>query len=258
MATRTRDFAVVTGAGSGIGRAVASELSKEAVTVLAVGRRTTALENTVTESPGTIEVVSADVTMEAGRRSVVDTLGPDSQVKYLVHAAGISPIARLSEGDVENWRRVMATNVDACLFLTLALASKLSGGGRVLLVGSNSATKPRKGAAAYCTSKAASFMLHECLKLELAEQHILVTSAIPGPVDTEMVRAHVSADRATYPDGAEYARLLAEGKLIQPSVVGEFFRWLLTKSTDKSYCGCEWNIGDKSHHSKWLRRDTLW
>ena len=258
MGGRTRNFAIVTGAGSGIGRAVASELSKEAVTVLAVGRRKTALEETVTESPGTIEVLSADMTMEAGRRSVVDALGPNSQVKYLVHAAGISPIARLSDGEVEYWRRVMATNVDACLFLTLALVSKLSGGGRVLFVGSNSATKPRKGAAAYCTSKAASFMLHECLKLELAEQHILVTSAIPGPVDTEMVRAHISADRAIYPDGAEYARLLAERKLIQPSVVGEFFRWLLMKTTDKSYGGCEWNIGDKSHHSGWLRRDTLW
>ena len=172
MATRTRSLAIVTGAGSGIGRAVASELSGEAVTVLAVGRRKTALEETATKAPGAIEVVSADVTTEAGRKSVVDAVGPDSPVKYLVHAAGISPIARLSDGDVEYWRRVMATNVDACLFLTLALVSKLSGGGRVLFVGSNSATKPRKGAAAYCKSKAAAFMLHECLSSPLTKSSL--------------------------------------------------------------------------------------
>jgi NADP-dependent 3-hydroxy acid dehydrogenase YdfG len=167
MSQKHKDFAVVTGAGSGIGRAVAIDLSKEPLTILAVGRRLDALEATAAEAPGAVLALSADVATEEGRAAILTRLGTNARVKYLVHGAGILPIERLSEITLETWRAVMTTNVEARLFLTRALVPHLRGGGRVLFIGSMSATRARKGSTAYCTALAASFMLqqdrgHEC------------------------------------------------------------------------------------------------
>jgi NAD(P)-dependent dehydrogenase (short-subunit alcohol dehydrogenase family) len=254
----TPRFAVVTGAGSGIGRAVAIELSKEPLTVLAIGRRAHALEETAALAVGKVVTVSADVTTDAGRSAIMDRLGGDSSVKYLVHAAGILPIGRAPEITAETWRRVMATNVDARLFLTQALIAKLRDGGRVLFIGSMSATKPRKGSAAYCTAMAASFMLHQCLKLELAPYGIRVTSAVPGPVNTIMIQNSLAADADVFPDSADYAALREQGKLIEPNKVGQFYRWLLTHTDDETYGASQWDIRDESHHKFWLGSDTLY
>ncbi len=253
-----RDYAVVTGAGSGIGRAVAVELSKEPLTVLAIGRRSQALEQTAALAVGKMITVSADVTSEGGRCAIVNKLGGASRVKYLVHVAGILPIERLTDITAESWRRVMATNVDARLLLTQALIAKLRDGGRVLFVGSMSATKPRKGSAAYCTAMAASFMLHRCLKLELAPYGIRVTSAVPGPVNTIMIQNSLAADVDIFPDSAEYAVLREQGKLIAPNKVGQFYRWLLTHTDDETYSAGQWDIRDESHHTFWLGSDALY
>jgi benzil reductase ((S)-benzoin forming) len=242
------DLAVVTGAGSGIGRAVALELSREPLTVLAIGRRSQAL----------VITVSADVTTDVGRSAIVNKLGGASRVKYLVHAAGILPIERLTDITAESWRRVMLTNVDARLLLTQALIAGLRDGGRVLFIGSMSATKPRKGSAAYCTAMAASFMLHQCLKLELAPYGIRVTSAVPGPVTTVMIQNSLAADVEVFPDSAEYAVLREQGKLIEPNKVGQFYRWLLTRTDDEAYSAGQWDIRDESHHKFWLGGGTLY
>jgi NAD(P)-dependent dehydrogenase (short-subunit alcohol dehydrogenase family) len=253
-----RDYAVITGAGSGIGRAVAIELSKEPLTVLAIGRRTQALEETAALAAGRVVTVSADVTSGKGRSAILDKLSGASRVKYLVHAAGILPIERLTDITAESWRRVMMTNVDARLLLTQALIPKLRDGGRVLFIGSMSATKPRKGSAAYCTAMAASFMLHRCLKLELAPYGICVTSAVPGPVNTIMIQNSLVADVDVFPDSAEYAVLREQGQLIEPNRVGQFYRWLLTHTDDETYSTGQWDIRDESHHKFWLESDTLY
>ena len=252
-----KDFAVVTGAGSGIGRALAIELSKEPVVVLAVGRREGSLLETTNLAFGEVRSVSADIGQEAGRAKVLDALEKGSRVKYLIHAAGVCPIERVTDITSESWHKVMATNVDARLFLTLNLLPWLHKGSRVLFVGSNSATKSRKGSTAYCVSKAASFMLHECLKLELSKDGIYVTSAIPSPVNTPMVAAQIRADSEIYPDSVAYRRLRENGQLISPVAVAKFYRWLLTEVTEEKYSGKQWNIQDKSHHRYWLGDEEL-
>lgn len=258
MRDRDNNYAVVTGGGSGIGRAVAIELSQQAVTVLAVGRRQEPLQETVAKAPGQVIPLSADVGTEAGRSAIVGKLGEDSKVKYLVHAAGIMSTERLVDITPDSWRQVVATNLDARLFLTQSLTPRLSGGGRVLFIGSMSAAKARKGSTAYCTSLAASFMLHECLKLELAEQGIGVASAIPGPVNTAMLRGSMVADPDVFPDSVEYATFHREGRLIDPAVVGRFYRWLLTETDDETYSAQQWDIRDESHHQAWLGSGGLY
>ncbi len=253
-----QDFAVVTGAGSGIGRAVALELSEEPVTVLAVGRRAAALEETARLARGRVLPLSADVATETGRDTVHAALGEDARVRYLVHGAGVQLIERVVDLRPESWRALMATNLDARLFLTQALLAQLAGGGRVLFVGSRSAARPRKGAAAYCTAQAACWMLHECLKLELGERAIRVALAIPGGVDTSMLQEAMRADPMVFPDQAEYAAAARAGKLIAPATVGRFYRWLLTRTDDERYSAAPWDIRDEAHHRQWLGTGSLY
>ena len=93
------------------------------------------------------------------------------------------------------------------------LLPRLEKGSRVLFVGSNSATRPRLGSAAYCVSQAASYMLQECLKRELEKEGIGVSLAIPSPVNTPMVANQMAADPELFPDGMEYRRLREQGRL---------------------------------------------
>ncbi len=256
--TIRQDYAVVTGAGSGIGRAVALELSEEPVTVLAIGRRAAALEETARLARGHVVPLSVDVASEVDRNAVDAALGGGARVRYLVHGAGVQLIERVAALRPDPWRALMAINLDARLFLTQTLLSKLAGGGRVLFVGSRSAARPRKGAAAYCTAQAACWMLQECLKLELAERGIRVALAIPGGVDTPMLRQAMGADPDVFPDQAEYVTAARAGKLVAPAIVGRFYRWLLTRTDDERYSARPWDIRDETHHRHWLGTGSLY
>lgn len=245
--------AVVTGAGSGIGQATALELASDGVHVIAAGRRLHMLEETAAlAESGRIMCVRADVATEKGRCDIGDAAG--ARVDFLVHGAAVSPALLMNDPSfADTWDETMRINLNALLHLTLALAPALAGGGRVLFVGSNSATRPRRGGAAYCVSKAAGHMLYRCLKLELADQDISMTSAVPSPVYTAIVRDHIDADPAVFPDGADYARQLHGGEMIAPETVGRFYRWLLLETTDNNYSRDQWNIRHSAHHRDWLR-----
>ncbi|MEN6485363.1 MAG: SDR family oxidoreductase [Syntrophobacteraceae bacterium] len=251
-------IAVVTGAGSGIGRAVAVELSSRSITVIAVGRREDALRETAKLAQGRVCVVSADVGDPSEYRKILSEIDREGgKVRYVVHAAGVSIIEPLRRITPESWRRAMATNLDGRLFLTLHLLPRLEKGSRILFVGSNSATRPRKSSTSYCVSKAGSYMLQECLKMELSGEGILVTSAIPSPVHTALLEDQMAADPEVFPDALEYRREQREGRLISPWTVGRFYRWLLTEVPDDEYSARQWNIQDNSHHRFWLGNDDL-
>jgi benzil reductase ((S)-benzoin forming) len=253
----TDRVAIVTGAGSGLGRAVALALATPDLSVIGVGRRESALWDTAARAEGELRVVAADVADAAGRDRILAALRPREQVCYLVHAAGLHAIEPLPAIDPERWRQILATNVDARLFLSVQLLPRFGAGGRILFVGSNSATRARKSATAYCVSQAASFMLQECLKVELAERDVAVTSAVPSPVDTPMLAAQMSADPSIYPDAELYRRARDSGPLIAPQTVARFYRWLLTSVPADVYSAQAWDVKDTSHHPHWLGTDGL-
>lgn len=216
------------------------------------------LEETAGMAANPVTCIAADVATEGGRMAILDALGKTARLTYLVHAAGVNSVTLMqAPGAAKIWDDTLAINLDALFHLSILLAPNLHDGGRVLFVGSNSATKPRRGGAAYCVSRAAALMLYRCLKLELADSGIIMTSAIPSPVNTDMVRAHMTADPAIFPDGAVYAHQLAAGEMIEPETVGVFYRWLLTGTDDQRYGALEWNIQDAEHHQAWLGDRSL-
>ena len=238
---------IVTGAGSGIGRATAMALASRGIKVLAVGRREAPLLETREAAPGLIDAASLDISDPDARAELI-RLGRRMNADGLVHAAGTFPIEPLSAITLAGWRAVFSTNLEARLFLSQGLAGTLGPEGRILFIGSMSATTPRKGATAYCASKAASFMLQECLKKEFADQGPSVGISIPGPVKTDMVTRGIAADPDIFPDGAGYDA----GPLVAPETVGTYLAWLMAETDAHEFSQGQWDIRNEAHHHRWL------
>ena len=240
---------VVTGGGSGIGRALAHALARRDKPVLVIGRREQLLIETAECSP-LINYLCADVSTHDGRKLIANHLNNVQCITGLIHNAGIiDPILSISAIDESSWRRVMATNLDAPLFLSQLLYDKLING-RVLHIGSGAAHFPVAGWAAYCASKAALAMLTRCWQLE--SERVAFASVMPGIIDTEMQEqirdaSHMDAEKIDF-----FRRLKHEKQLISPATVALFLCWMLLDTEKMRYVSKEWDIYDQTHHHEWL------
>lgn len=241
---------VITGGGSGLGRALALELVKRQQAVFIIGRQKETLRNTAEQS-SLITYCCADVSLSSGRAQIVESLSQQPKILGLIHNAGIiDPIFSMAQVQEAAWRACMATNVEAPLFLTQALLPQLKHA-RVLHIGSGAAYFPIQGWAAYCTSKAALSMLTRCWQVE--EPALLMASVMPGIVDTAM---QDTIRHAHYMDPQKldfFCQLKKAGGLLSPETVGTFLAWLLLDVSPEHYCAQEWDIYDTSHHPAWLR-----
>lgn len=245
-----KDLAVITGGGSGLGRAIAVELGRRGYPSLVVGRRAEPLEQTRRQTEAACDVVQADVATEEGRRAVLDAVG-DRRVALLIHnAAVLTPVGPLATVSPAEWRQAMAINVEAPLFLTQALLPRL-GGGRILHISSGAAHNPLAGWGAYCVSKAALFMLYRMFNVELHD--VAVGSIRPGVVDTPMQALIREQAPERFPDVDRFRRLQAEGQLRSPADVASFIGWLLTETPSDAFAAEEWDIGNAAHTANWVR-----
>lgn len=240
---------VITGGGSGIGRALAQALAARQQRVLIVGRREPALRETAAVSH-LIDYCCADVSTEEGRERIVAHLAQVDRIAGLVHNAGImDPLISLAQMDELAWQQTLATNLNAPLFLTKMLLEKLKQG-RVLHIGSGLAYIPMAGGAAYCVSKAALAMLTRCWQEE--SQDPAFASVMPGIVDTPMQAKGREAEYIAQDKRELYIKLQQEGRLVATTTVASFLVWLLMDVAKAKFSTQEWDIYDKSHHSYWL------
>lgn len=243
---------VITGGGSGIGRALAHALAVRQKQVLIVGRREQALVETAAFSPQ-ISYLVADVSTGKGRREIVAHIEQlqVNALEGLIHNAGvIEPIMPVATIDEASWQQVLATNLNAPLFLTQMLLAKLEQG-RVLHIGSGAAHFPVAGWAAYCVSKAALAMLTRCLQLE--NQNLAFASVMPGIIDTDM-QATIRHAQFMDEEKRDFFRVLKQEKrLLSATTVADFLIWLLIDVDKTHYVAQEWDIYDKSHHQQWLK-----
>jgi NAD(P)-dependent dehydrogenase (short-subunit alcohol dehydrogenase family) len=181
--------ALVTGAGRGIGRAVALALAREGARLTVVSRTAHELDTLV----GEIEALGARGVAFAGDlrdpstcagavAAAVDCFGG---LQILVNNAGVGVFANLADTSDEDWETVLNTNLTSVFRLTRAALPHLSRrGGHVLMVSSLAGRNPIAGLSAYCASKAALDQLAACLMLEVRHQGVKVTTIAPGSVDT--------------------------------------------------------------------------
>ncbi|MDP1602931.1 MAG: SDR family NAD(P)-dependent oxidoreductase [Legionella sp.] len=240
---------VVTGGGSGIGRALAQALAQRGKEVLIIGRRREALLETAASYP-LISICNADVATVKGREAIASHVQSIAQLEGLVHNAGvIEPIMPVASIDEPSWENALAVNLNAPLFLSQLLLDKLADG-RVLHIGSAVAYFPVAGWAAYCVSKAALSMLTRCLQLEC--KNTSFTSVMPGIIDTDMQAFIRQSQFMADEKNNFYKELKAANRLLQPETVALFLTWLLLDINREDYVAKEWDIYDDSHHSRWL------
>ncbi|KJS54436.1 2,3-dihydroxybenzoate-2,3-dehydrogenase [Streptomyces rubellomurinus subsp. indigoferus] len=193
--------AMVTGAGQGIGAAVARALAAEGAVVAAVDRNPGPLAALAADSPA-VRPYALDVTDSQAVDETVDLierqLGP---LAVLVNVAGILRTAPVVELADEDWAETFAVNATGVFHASRAVGRRMAarGAGAMVTVGSNAAGVPRAGMAAYAASKAAATMFTRCLGLELARSGVRCNIVSPGSTDTEMQRALWGAD----PEAAE-------------------------------------------------------
>jgi gluconate 5-dehydrogenase len=184
--------ALVTGSGSGLGFAMARGLAQAGARVVLNGRDRDKLDAAATTLRGeglAIETAAFDVTDSAAvNAGVGELVGRVGEIDILVNNAGMQhrgPIESFSDAD---WRRLMATNVDAPFFVARAVipAMKASRAGKIINIGSLMSRLARPTTVPYQTSKGAIAMLTRGLAVELAPFNIQVNAIGPGFFRTEM------------------------------------------------------------------------
>lgn len=182
---------VITGAGSGIGRATARVLLDTGHHVVVAGRRPDQLTETARSHPNAL-VVPTDVTDSAAVRALFEhTVSAFGRVDVLFNNAGtFGPAASVVDIDDEQWHAVWRTNVDGAVFCareaTRIMMSQLPRGGRIINNGSLAAHRPRPDTLAYAVTKHAISGLTASMLLDLRDLDIDVTQVDIGNAATDM------------------------------------------------------------------------
>jgi NAD(P)-dependent dehydrogenase (short-subunit alcohol dehydrogenase family) len=186
MAELSGEVVVVTGAGSGLGRGVALHLAGLGASVIALSLLPEELESLGREADGAgtpITTLAVDVGDEAQvHGAVAEVLQRFGHVDLLINNAGIIVLKPIEEMPVQEWDRVMATNLRSVFLLSRELVPSMKGRSKGLIVNvsSQSGIKGFVGEAGYCPSKHGVEGLTKSLALELAPWDVFVVSVTPG------------------------------------------------------------------------------
>ena len=229
---------IVTGAASGIGRALSEELGRRDTTVVLCDVDASGLEMVRRKIGGTAWAVSGDVTKaEDVERMAAEARRLAGPIGGLVNCAGIYPVTPLLELSVEEWDRVMAVNLRGPFLVTQAVARRMiadGDGGSIVNISSTSSRLARPGIAHYGASKAALNQLTAVAAVELAPHGIRVNAILPGVIATDRVQATaVSGADARAEHAAKLARIPL-ARVGAPMEVVSVALFLL--SPESSYC----------------------
>lgn len=221
--------AVVTGAGSGIGRATALALAARGMQVVALDVDEPAGDAVASDTGGlslTVDVAHAGG-MEAAATTVVEKLGPPD---VLVNNAGVGMSGRFLDTTEGDWRWIIDINLGGVLNGCRAFGPAMVGRGRghVVNVSSGLAFTPRATEPAYVTTKAAVLALTQCLRADWGPRGVGVSAVCPGVIHTGIAsRTRYRGERASAESMARVRRLFARGhppELVADAIVDAIAR----------------------------------
>jgi NAD(P)-dependent dehydrogenase (short-subunit alcohol dehydrogenase family) len=236
----------VSGAASGIGRACALLLAREGAHVVATDLNSEGCEQVAREiraHNGRADWRKLDVTSERDWQEVMAEILTVGRLDVLVASAGISAAQPVDSMELEEWRRVMAINLDGCfLGIKHAVGAMRRGtGGSIILISSVAGLKAFAGNSAYGASKAGLRLLAKSAALECAQRgdNIRVNTVLPGGVETPMWRSMPFFQELVRQTGSEASAFqrLSEGpplkRLAQPEEIASAVLYLA--SDESSY-----------------------
>jgi NAD(P)-dependent dehydrogenase (short-subunit alcohol dehydrogenase family) len=191
--------AIVTGAGRGIGRAIAERLASEGAAVVA-SQRTVEEGQEVASSLAArgleVAFVAADVRDDGDSgRLVAETLDRHGRIDILCNNAGVGLLKSVTETDRRDYERVLDTNLWGIFTCSRHAIPHMvaGGGGSVVNIGSVAATVGFATDAAYCASKGAVHALTRQMALDYARHGVRVNCVAPGFIETEQVRVYIDS-----------------------------------------------------------------
>lgn len=245
---------LVTGAGSGVGRATAARFAREGATTIGVfDRDATAAAETVAalDQVGVTAIpLVGDVTSRAVCQAAVDeVVAAHGRLDALVSNAGADGEASFLEMSDDEWHRVIDVNLTASFVLGQIAARAMvadGGGGVILYTASISGMGASDGDAHYGVSKAGIINLVQTMAIELVPHRIRVNCVSPGPLDTPLSRALLGSDEAMEAARAHYP-LVPMGRLGLPEEIAAAFAYLA--SDDAGYTTGQNLIIDGGNHA---------
>jgi 3-oxoacyl-[acyl-carrier protein] reductase len=235
-------IAIITGAGSGMGRAMALSFANEGATVAVADINVDAAAETVKliqAKNGMAIAIGVDVSNAQSVQKLIDTVAErEGKIDIIINCAGLpqafTPIEDLEE---EQWDRLLNVNTKS-VFLTAKYAvpfMKKQKQGVILSISSIASERARPGLNAYCASKGAVAVLTKALAIELAPFGIRVNAINPGPTNTEMLGKFIPdhAGELEQQKQEVFISSIPLGKLIEPEDIAQSALYLCSPLSEK-------------------------
>jgi len=231
------ETALITGGGTGLGRAIAVAFAREGANVAVAGRRLDKLQGIAREieqQGGQALAIPCDVTSaQDAARAVAETAARFGGLNILVNNAGTLHVSTIETIPEQEWDRVMSVNVKGPFLMSRAALAELrkAGGGAIVNIGSILGLIAAKERTAYCASKGGVTMLTKAMALDHAHENIRVNCICPAIIETDLVRGLFDSA----PDGEALRRarsaLIPMGRMGRPEDVAEMAVFLASRES---------------------------